>query len=344
MPRALRRALSTAVLAGGALFLSSLLTTSPAGAVVVERVVAVIGDRPILLTELRARAKPFLIEIARKMPVGPQQAAAESQIFKELLEKMIDDELEGQAADKAKIAITSDEVDGALKNIAGAQSFTVADLIRNAQRSGLTEQDYRDELRRQLLEGKMLQLRVKGRIRITEEDVRAMFDRTVREERKRREYHPSWIVLRLFPGSSPEAVAQRRALADLIVRRARAGDDFGAMAKQYSDDAPTRDLGGDLGVRAPQGAPQVAAGKRPTLAPELDAAVQNLEQGQVTEPIRIADAIVVVQLAERQASRYTTYDAAKNEMLQRLQTEILEKAKRKWLEELKGHTHLDVRL
>ncbi len=220
----------------------------------------------------------------------------------------------------------------------------MTELIRNAQRSGLTEQDYRDELRRQLLEGKMLQLRVKGRIRITEEDVKAMFERTLREERKRREYHPSWIVLRLFPGSSPSAVAQRQALAELIVRRARAGDDFGAMAKQYSDDTQTRDAGGDLGVRAPQGAPQVAAGKRPTLAPELDAAVQNLEQGQVTEPIRIADAIVVVQLAERQGSRYTTYEAAKNEMLQRLQSEILDKAKRKWIEELKARTHLDVRL
>jgi peptidyl-prolyl cis-trans isomerase SurA len=339
MSRALRRAFSLALLAaglGGA--------ARPARASVVERVVAVIGDRPILLSELRSRAKPFLFEIAKKMPPGPQQAAAESQIFKELLEKMIDDELEGQAADKAKVTVTADEVDAALKNIAGAQSLTVADLVRNAQRSGLSEQDYRDELRRQLLEGKMLQLRVKGRIRITEEDVKAMYERTLRDERKRREYHPLWIVLRVFPGSSPDAIAQRQALAELIVRRARGGDDFGAMAKQYSDDSATRNLGGDLGVRAPQGAPQAAAGKRPTLAPELDAAVMALEQGQVTDPIRIADAIVVVQLAERQGSKYTTYEAAKNEMLQRLQTEILEKAKRKWLEELKGHTHLDVRL
>ncbi len=257
---------------------------------------------------------------------------------------MIDDELEGQAADKAKLVVTSDEVDVALKNIAGSQGLTLPDLIRNAQRSGLTEQDYRDELRRQLLEGKMLQLRVKGRVRITEEDVKAMYERTLREERKRREYRPLWIVLRVFPGSSPDAVAQRKALADLIVRRARAGEDFGAMATQYSDDTQTRNSGGDLGVRAPQGAPQVMAGKRQSLAPDLDAAVQNLEPGQVTEPIRIADAIVVVQLAERQGSRYTTYDAAKNEMLQRLQTEILDKAKRKWLEELKARTHLDVRL
>jgi peptidyl-prolyl cis-trans isomerase SurA len=315
-----------------------------AGAVVVERVVAVIGDRPILLSELRTRARPFLVEIARKMPPGPQQAAAESQIFKDLLERMIDDELEGQAADKAHLSVTSDEIDGALRNIAGAQGLTVPELVRNAQRSGLAEQDYRDELRRQLLEGKMLQLRVKGRVRITEEDVKAMYERTLREERKRREYQARWIVLHVPAGSSVEAAAERQTLAEEIVRRARGGEDFGRLAKLYSDDSPTRDAGGDLGVRAPQGAPQVLAKKREPLRPEVDAVVSTLEPGQVSNPIRVEDALVVVQLVERQSSHYTGYEPAKNEMLQRLQTDILEKAKRKWLDELKAHTHLDVRL
>lgn len=339
MRASLRLALSFAVAAaalGGA--------ARPARAVVVERVVAVIGDRPILLSELRKRAKPFLLQIASRVPAGPQQAAAESQVYKELIEKMIDDELEGQAADKAKITVTSDEIDGAMRNIATAQNMSLPDLVKGAARSGLSEVDYREELRRQILEGKMLQLRVKGRVRITEEDVKAMYERTLRDERKRREYHPLWIVLRVYPGSSPAAVEQRRALADQIVRAARKGEDFRALAKQYSDDSATRDSGGDLGVRAPQGSPQAAANRRPTLAAELDTAVAGLDPGQVTDPIKIADAYVIVQLVERQASRYHSYEEAKPEMLQRLQTEILDKAKRKWLDELKSRTHLDVRL
>jgi peptidyl-prolyl cis-trans isomerase SurA len=323
---------------------AAIVPAAPARAIVVERVVAVIGDRPILLSELRMRARPFLIQIAQKVPPGPQQAAAESQVFKELIEKMIDDELETQAADRAKITVTSDEIDAAMKNIAAGQNLTVADLVRGAQRSGLTEQDYRTELRRQILEGKMLQLRVKGRVRITEEDVKAMYERTVRDERRRREYRAAWIVLRMLPGSSRQAMAERQALAEDLARRIRRGDDFGALARKYSDDSATRDLGGDLGIRAIAGTPAATAGKRPTLATELEAAVLPLEQGQITDPIRVADALVIVQLVERQASRYTTYDAAKNEMLQRLQTEILDKAKRKWLDELKGRTHLDVRL
>jgi peptidyl-prolyl cis-trans isomerase SurA len=334
----LRLALSFAVLAAAA------LGSVPARAVIAERVVAVVGDRPILLSDLRARARPFLIQIAQRVPPGPQQAAAESQVFKELIEKMIDEELESQAAEKARVTVTSDEVDAAIRNVAGLQNIPVPDLMKAAARSGLSEQDYRDEIRRQLLEGKMLQLRVKGRVRITEEDVKAMFDRTVREEKRRREYHPAWVVLRVPAGSSLAAREERVALARSIAQRARAGEDFAEIAKRFSDDVATREAGGDLGIRAPVGSPSAAQGKHPVLSPDLEAVALALEPGQVADPIPIADAIVVIKLVSRQPSRYTTYEAAKPEMLQRLQAEILEKAKRKWLDELKSRTHLDVRL
>jgi peptidyl-prolyl cis-trans isomerase SurA len=216
--------------------------------------------------------------------------------------------------------------------------------MKAAARSGLSEQDYRDEIRRQLLEGKMLQLRVKGRVRITEEDVKAMFDRTVREEKRRREYHPAWVVLRVPAGSSLAAREERVALARSIAQRARAGEDFAEIARRFSDDVATREAGGDLGIRAPVGSPSAAQGKHPVLSPDLEAVALALEPGQVADPIPIADAIVVIKLVSRQPSRYTTYEAAKPEMLQRLQAEILEKAKRKWLDELKSRTHLDVRL
>ncbi len=238
-----------------------------------------------------------------------------------------------------------EELDGAIKNVAQSQNMSVPELVHEARlRSGMTEQEYREEIRRQILEGKMLQLRVKGRVRITEEDVKVMYEKTVREERKKREYHASWIVLRILPGSSREALTERRSLAADLVRRARKGEDFAALARTYSDDTATRPDGGDLGIRAPQGTQAAASGKRAVLAPELEAVVINLEPGEIAEPLEAGDALVILMLQSRQASRYTTYDAAKQEMLQRLQTDILEKAKRKWLEEIKGKTHLDVRL
>lgn len=320
-------------------------SAATADAIIVERIVAVVGERAILLSELRQRAKPFLLQIQQRLPAGAQQAAAESQVYKELIEKIVVEELEAQAAAKAKIQVTSDELDNAMRNIAGSQNMTIEQLYKDAkQRSGLNEQEYRDELRRQILEGKMLQLRVRGRIRISEEDIRAMFDRTLREERKRREYRPAWVVLRIMPGSSPAAVEERKRLAAEIAERARRGEDFAALARAYSDDPESRDKGGDLGVRAPQGTQAALTGRRAVMSPELETTLLPLDPGQVAGPIRVADAIVVLKLIDRQASRYTTLEEARPEMVQRIQAEILEKAKRKWIDDLKRRTHLDVRL
>ena len=317
----------------------------PAEAVVVERIVAIVGERAILLSELRDRARPYLVAVQQKMPTGAQQAAAESQIFKELIEKMIDEELEAQAASKARVSVSTEEIDNAIQNIAASQGMTTEQLYKSAlAASGMTRQEYREELRRQILEGKMVQLRVRGKVRISEEDVRTQFERTVREERRRREYRPSWIVLRIMPGSSPEAIAERKALAADLVARARSGEDFAELARKFSDDPETRDKGGDLGIRAPQGSPNAITGKRPVMAPELENVLLPLEPGQVAGPLQVGDAIAVLKLMDRQASRYTTLEAARGEMLQRLQAEILEKAKRRWLEDLKKRTHIDVRL
>ena len=128
----------------------------PAHAIVVERIVAVVGDDPILMSELRARAKPFLLQIQQRVRPGAEQAAAESEVFKDLLVKMIDERLESQAAMRAGVQVTKEEIDNALRNIAAAQGMSVADLLKEARaRSGMVEQDYRDEIRRQILEGKI---------------------------------------------------------------------------------------------------------------------------------------------------------------------------------------------
>jgi peptidyl-prolyl cis-trans isomerase SurA len=332
------------LLAGLVLTAAAALAPRPAHAIVVERIVAVIGDRPILLSQLRARARPFLLRIQQQVRPGAEQAAAESEVFKDMLQKMIDEELEAQSAAKSSITVTPEEVDNAIRQSAAGQGTSVTELSRAAVRAGFSEQEYRDELRRQILEGKMLQLRVKGRSRITEEDLKATYERALREEKKRREYHPSWIVLRVMPGASPEAVEERKKLAQELADRARKGEDFALLAKTYSDDTETREGGGDLGIRAPQGSQQAAQAQRPVLAPEFEAAVMPLEPGQVSTPVRVERGIVVFKLLSRQPSRYTTYEAAKPEMMQVLQFEIISKARRKWLDELKKKTHLDVRL
>ena len=133
-----------------------------ARATIVERVVAVIGERPILWTELVHRALAGRVQIRTQTQDANVISVQEQEMYKELLNRMIDDRLEEQQADRAHLTATPDEIDRGMQNIAmqaqqqQGRAVTVADVLDEVRRRGLTEQDFRDEIRRQILEGKLL--------------------------------------------------------------------------------------------------------------------------------------------------------------------------------------------
>lgn len=314
-------------------------------ATVVEKIVAVVGDDSVLLSELRQRANPLLRVLAKQVPAGPQRTAAESQVLKDLLGRMVEEMLEQQASERLKVSATAEEIDRALQNVAQQQKMTVEELFKAAEeKTGLSEVDYRAEIRRQVLEGKLLSQRVRGRIRITDEDLKNAYTRTLREERERREYRPSWIVLKLPAGASAAQVAAVETKAKKIHAALKAGQNFAEAAKEFSEDEKSKDKGGDMGIHAPSKTQAAQAGKRPALAKDLEDRLLPLEPGQFTEAFQFQDAFLIMALQSRQPSKYTSFEAAKEEMGVRVQNEILAREKETWIEELKKRTHVETRL
>jgi peptidyl-prolyl cis-trans isomerase SurA len=299
---------------------------------IVERVVAIVGDRPILLTDLRHRGRPFLYRILAGTPNAVQQAAAETEMFRELLNRMIDDRLEEQAADKAHLSVSQEEVDAALRNIATGGKIAVKDLLAEARKQGLSEQDYRDEIRRQVLEGKLVQLRVRGRVRVTEQDARAAYGHLIKQMGEKAPVDIRIIALRLLPGSSAQAIQAREALAQQIVTYAREGQDFCDLVTQYSDDIETRPT---CGSRGPQAVTD--------LVPPVQEALKTMKNGDVANPIRYGtEAVLVVQLVKE--SKIPTYDDVKEQMAERAYGEAMERQRKQWLLELRRGIYVDVRL
>jgi len=328
-----KRALATAALVLG----GASLAEHSAHASIVERIVAVVGERPILLSDLRQRARPHLQRIVMQNPDPSQQAAAESEMFRELLNHMIDERLEETAADKSRISVTPEEVDAGIRQVAAGAKISPADVIAEAKRQGLSEQDYRDEIRRQLLEGKLVQLRVRGRVRVTEQDARAAYQHVVRETEEQSPVDLRILVLQIPAGATSQSVAARVTLAEELSKRGREGADFCELVLDYSQDPTTKNTCGSRGP-VPLSA----------LFPDLQRAARSLKAGEVSSPIRFQDpngnqAVLVVQLAEARTT-VPPFDQVRDQMMERAFIEATDRQRKLWLQELRRGVYIDIRL
>jgi peptidyl-prolyl cis-trans isomerase SurA len=329
--RTLRSCLRATLVALG-LGLGFSAASGVAQATVVERVVAVVGEHAIFLTDLKKRARPRLGEIYAQVPPGAQRSVFESQMYRALLTQMVDERLEETAAERARLSATSEEVDRALTVVAGQNRMTVEQLLAAKLATGETIAEYREELRRQIISEKLIGLRVSPRVRISSEDVKIGYAQLQREERQQLAYRMQWIVLFVPENASEEAKAERRKLADKIAADARAGADFTALAKQLSDDSATRDSGGDLGKARPG-----------EFTPAVEEVAIRLDVGEISNPFLFRGNLAVLRVMERDPSKLPPLAKAESEVAAKVYGDRLLKARRQWLDELKRNIHVDVR-
>jgi peptidyl-prolyl cis-trans isomerase SurA len=317
-------------------------SAAPARATIVERVVAVIGERPLLWTDMLRRATATRIQIRMQTRDPNVVAVQEQEMYKELLQRMIDDRLEEQQADKAHINVTPDEIDRGIANIAAqaqaqqGRPVTVQQVVDEVLRRGLTVDDFRDEIRRQIMEGKLIELRVRPRVRTTEQDARAAYQHWVNEVKGQRPVDVRVLALRVMPGSTQTQVEAREQFAETLAKQAQSGQaDFCTLVTQYSDDVSTRSTCGSHGAQP-----------FAELLPPIQHAVDTVPPGSVSDPIpvRLGNEEAIILVMPLPQAKVPDYEAVKNDMMQRALLEGLERARKQWLDELRHNVYIDVRL
>lgn len=255
--------------------------------------------------------------------------------YRDFLQRMIDDRLEAREADLKNVTVTEDEIDQGVAKIAIRRGVSTSDMLDEERRRGFSEQQFRDEVRRHILEGKLIELLVRPHVRVTDDDAQAAYRRWVQEMKEKQEVDVRILALRVPTGwTMPKGVA-RMALAQDIVRRGRSGEDFCRLVALYSDDVSTKD---SCGSHGPQ--PLV------NLLPSIQRAAQTLKTGTISDPIPVSvgqDRVLVVLMPLGQA-RVPPFEDVKNEMMQRALLDGIDCARRQWLDELRRKAHVDARL
>ncbi|MDI1484196.1 SurA N-terminal domain-containing protein [Polyangium sp. y55x31] len=156
------RITTTFLLAFGAMVAGSTpVRAEPVRRVVVDRIVAVVDREVITLVELRRRAAPLLRKLASVDEAS--RTMAETHMYRDLVNQMVEERLIARRARMSSIVVTASEIDAALDSLAQANHLSREALLVEVRAAGVSEADYRDDLRRQLLLFKCLRLHLAGK-------------------------------------------------------------------------------------------------------------------------------------------------------------------------------------
>lgn len=260
----------------------------------VDGIAAIVGNTPIPLSRIDEELQTYRAQ-GGQIPNTPEELA---QLRRELLRGLVDEELLVQAAERDTMVVVTEEdvqsvVDERIQAI--RSSFNSPDgLERDLQRAGFRSlDDYRlylaGQQRRELLRSTLLQqLRQMGELQPlppTEEELREAFERT-RAQHPRR---PATVSFRqIVVATEPDSAALRDAYAraDSLRRLLLEGENFAALAEAHSDDAGTRERGGNLGwVRRGQG-----------LVREFEDAAFRLQPGAYSLPVYTPFGFHIIQV------------------------------------------------
>ncbi len=317
--------------------LASLLVTAalaapaPAGRVV-DRIAALVNGDVVTLFELEERASGDLQRAAAE-PAGPQQKRAHARALKLALEGAISERLlDGQAA-ALGVEVTEAEIDGVVEDVKRRNGLDDARLDQALAAQGMPDRAaYRKAVRRDLETWKVLQLKVRSRVKVTDEDVKNYWQTHPQEFQAGEEVRVRHIFLAL-PQDAPAAEVERvRARAEKISARVRAGEDFSKVAREVSQ-GPSAADGGELGWL-----------KRGTVQPEVEKVAFALRPGQVAEPVRTRAGYQIVRVDERRGGGARPLNEVKDEIRDRLMSEQIETYRNQFVAELRKDAIIDVKL
>jgi peptidyl-prolyl cis-trans isomerase SurA len=307
-----------------ALVICFVLATVPGERKLVDRIVAVVNDEIITLSELDAATKPYMEPNA--------DAQKQDATYKNVLEQLISEKLLSQQINEAKITADDEEVERAIKDILRQNNITEDELRQAVEARGMAMNQYREDLKQQLIRLKIIDLKVRSRVQISDAEVKAEFDRLNANEPREELVSLRHIFFRW--GESPDPAERARVLKAARDARDRVtkGEDFAEVAKAVSQ-GPTAASGGDLGEVSKKG-----------LLPELSQVVERAGVGEISEPIETKNGVHVVRVDARRLKDATPFAEARNPIYQRLYTQEVDRQMKVWVEELRADAAVDVRL
>ena len=273
----------------GALFLG---TAANAAVQSIDRVVAIVDNDVVMQSQLDQRVHEVQQTIAKRGAGLPPPGVLDQQV----LERLIVENLQLQIGERSGIRITDEELNQAIGTIAQRNNMSVEQFRAALARDGLSYEDARDQVRREMIISRVRQRRVAERVQVTEQEVKNFLASDLGKMQLSEEFRLANILIPTPESANSEAIQAAARQAGDVYQQLKQGADFGqlAIAKSASETALE---GGDMGWR-----------KAAQLPPPFDRMLSTMAVGDVTEPMRTPGGFIILKILDKRGGEAQVRD------------------------------------
>ena len=282
-----------------------------------------------------------LNQILRKVP-RPLTVKEKTSIAKDLIEKEVVRELVNQQGKKENLKIDGELIEKELESLRASYS-TEEEFNKALKARNITLEDIKKSMQIDINARQLLNAQIKGKINISDEEVRKYYDNNKPKFVRPEAYHTRHILAAFFP---PEALRSQtiqelqknkeyfariaEEKIDKVIAELKKGTDFEKVAKNQSDDESSRENGGDLDF--------IYKG---VFDSSFDEAAGKLKPGEISGKVKTRFGFHVLQLVKTKPSETAPFDEMKPGIQKHLFLEEAKKQVSSYVEELKKEAKIE---
>jgi len=296
---------------------------------VIDRIAAIVNQEVITLSEVEKLASSLQQDIQTKDRWEKREQVNE--IYRKVLEKLVEEKLIDQEVKKSEIKVTSKEIEGALEEVKRRNGATQEDLEKALANEGMTLEFYKKEIGKRIQRMKLINWAVKVESTGGERELRDFYQKNIDRYWINETYRPGQILFLIPAGAQPEEVLEIRKKCQKVLEKIKGGEDFGEMAILYSQHISSKDRG-DLGYF-----------KRGELLPEIEKEALRLQVGEVGGIIRTPFGFHIIKLLDLKGGTLP-FEEVKERVKADVYEKEMEKAYRQFISTLKEKSVIEIKL
>jgi len=309
----------------------SIIMAVSSPAEMVDRIVAIINDEIITLSELNSNLETYVKRVEESSEVTDREKM-KKQLRKLILNSLIDQKLIAQEAQKLGIAAADDDIDKAIKSILSRKKITMETLAENIANKGGTIEDYREEIKQHLTKRNLIGKEIRKKVTITQEEIGNYYRKHRNDYEGKEAVRIRQILIIVSKDCDAETKEKKRSSAEKTLKRLRNGEPFALLAAEVSQ-GPASQTGGDLGYI-----------EKGLILPEVDTVAFSLKKGEISGIIETSVGFHIIQVLDKRGAGIKPPESVRAEIVEKLGSKKVEEKFQEWLKEQRKKALIEIRL